>query len=70
MNNSLHGNKRKIIKLEDDGGGMREIHTEYDTDRETWHSSTASNTSGGHVWLPVLMMGFLNTTIIKTVSLR
>lgn len=64
MNNSLHGNKRQIIKLEDEGGGMweREKVTAIERGKERNVAvSMASHTSGGHVWHWVLMMVFLSS---------
>lgn len=64
MNNRLHGNKRQIIKLEDEGGGMWEWEKVTVIERGKERNvavSMASHTSGGHVWHWVLMMVFLNS---------
>lgn len=46
MNNSLHGNKRQIIKLEDEGGGMWEREKVTEQDRERQRNVAVSMASG------------------------
>lgn len=54
MNNSLHGNKRQIIKLEDEGGGMWE--REKVTEREREREKRGSFYGQLHIWWPCVAL--------------